>query len=149
MSKPPARIRLEAQSTLIEFGDGESVTLGVGPRGLAEDVLRHEPPTPAELERAIDLVEDALTVSRLAHADRGALAIADTDLLSLPGLAAQGASLTRDDVEALFQQLAARAVCPAAATSGLPHGRDVAAALLILRECMHHLGFDRVIAPPA
>lgn len=149
MSQPPTRIRLEAQSTLFEFGNGVSVTLGVGPRGLAEAVLRHDPPTPAELERAIDAVEDALTESRLAHADRGALVISDTELLRLPGLAAQGASLTRNDVEALFQQLAARAVCPAAVTSGLPDGRDVAAALLILRECMHHLGFDRVIAAPA
>ena len=48
MSQPPARISMEARSTLLEFGNGESVTLGVGPLGLAEEVLRHEPPTPAE-----------------------------------------------------------------------------------------------------
>ena len=34
------------------------------------------------------------------------------------------------------------------AAAELPHGRDIAAALLILRECLHHLGFDRVDAVP-
>ena len=66
----------------------------------------------------------------------------------MPGLATQDASLTRDAVEALFQQLASRALGMPIAAAELPHGRDIAAALLILRECLHHLGFDRVDAVP-
>jgi exopolyphosphatase/pppGpp-phosphohydrolase len=138
------RLRLLERSTLLEFNAGETVTMAVGPRGLAGDVLRHDPPTPAELERAIDLVEDALSGSRLAQVDRGNLVTADALLQALPGLDTSGASLTLDAVEVLFQRLASRALGTPVAAADLPHGRDIAAALLILRECMHHLGFDRI-----
>jgi phospholipase/carboxylesterase len=121
-----------------------NVTLPIGMVGLARDALRHDPPTPAELERAIDLVEDALMLSRLAHGARGDLVTADPVLLALPGLDGQGASLTREGVESLFQSLASRALgMPASADESL-HGPEVAAAIIILRECMHHLGFDRI-----
>lgn len=146
MSRSPTRLRLQMRSTVLEFDSGETVTLRVGPRGLAEDALRHDAPTPAELERAIDLVEDALTASRLARGDRGGLVTADALLLALPGLDAQAPGLGRDAVEALFQRLASRAHGTPVAAAELPHGRDIAAGLLILRECMHHLGFDRVAA---
>lgn len=146
VSMAPARLRLHAQATVIEFDDGPTVTLPVGPSGLAAAVLRHDPPTAAELEHAIDRVEDALAGSRLAAADRGELVISDALLLALPGFDAPGAGLGRDAVEALFQRLASRALGTPVAAAELPHGRDVAAALLILRECMHHLGFGRASA---
>lgn len=149
MSRPPVRLRLQARTTVLDLGSGETPTLRVGARGLAEDVLRHDPPTPAELERAIDVVEDALTASRLQHrGDLGELVTADALLLALPGLD-EGAALTRDAVEALFQRLASRSLGTPVAAAELRHGRDIAADLLILRECMHHLGFDRVAGAPA
>mmetsp|Transcript_5757 Transcript_5757/g.22355 ORF Transcript_5757/g.22355 Transcript_5757/m.22355 type:complete len:150 (+) Transcript_5757:2366-2815(+) len=144
MTSQPVRLRLLARSTLLEFDDGQTVTLPVGLRDLAEDVLRHEPPTPAELERAIDVVEDALTGSRLAQGARGELVTADSVLLALPGLGGPGTSLARDDVESMFQRLASRALGMPASAAGSPHGRELASAIVILRECMHHLGFDRV-----
>jgi hypothetical protein len=100
-------------------------------------------PTPAELERAIDVVEDALAGSR-AQGSRGELVTADPVLLALPGLDGPGATLTRDDVESLFQRLASRALGMPASAAGPPHGRELAAAIIILRECMHHLGFEGV-----
>ena len=148
MSRLPARLRLQEQSTVLEFDGSGAVTLSVGVSGLAGDVLQHDPPTPAELERAIDLVEDALAASHLARADRGALVTTDALLRALPGLDSQDASLTREAVEALFQRLASRALGMPIAAAELPQGRDIAAALLILRECVHHLGFDRVDAVP-
>jgi hypothetical protein len=51
--------------------------------------------------------------------------------------------MAREAVEALFQRLASRALGTPVPATDLPHGRDVAAALVILRECMHHLGFER------
>lgn len=144
MSPPPVHLRLEAQSTALEFDDGRRVTLPIGPRGLAETVLRHDPPTPAELERAIDFVEDALMGVRLAAADRGGLLIVGAPLSALPGLDARGMGLGRDAVESLFQRLASRALGTPVAAAELPHGRDMAAAVLILRESMHHLGFAEV-----
>jgi hypothetical protein len=144
MSGRPFRLRLSARSTLIELDDDSTVTLPVGPAGLAHDCLRHDPPTPVELERAIDLVEDA--IGGLDRWPEGArrLVTADTVLLSLPGLDVLGGGLTREEVEALFQRLASRALGLPLPTTELPHGREVAAALLILRECMHHLGFGRI-----
>lgn len=144
MTAPSVRLRLLARSTVLEFDGAETVTLPVGLRDLAEDVLRHEPPTPAELERAIDVIEDALAGSRLAQGARGELLTADPVLLALPGLDGPGASITRDDVESWFQGLASRALGMPASAAGLPPGRELAAAILIVRECMHHLGFDRI-----
>ncbi len=138
------RLQLQAQSTLLVFDDALVVTLPVGPRDLADAVLRHEPPTPFELERAIDVVEDALTGTGLARADRGDLVTSDALLAALPSLGTPGARVGRDAVEALFQRLASRSLGTPVTASELPSGHDFAAALLVLRECMHHLGFDGV-----
>jgi hypothetical protein len=141
-------LRLQEQTTLLEFEDGRTATLQVGPQGLADTELRHDPPTPAELERAIDRVEDALSGLHLASADGDRLVTTDAHLRTLPGLGTHGASLGRDAVEMLFQRLASRALGMPIPAAELPPGRETAAALLILRECMHHLGFDRVDAVP-
>jgi exopolyphosphatase/pppGpp-phosphohydrolase len=137
------------QTTTLEFDTHRTVTLQVGAQALAETVLRHDQPTPAELEHAIDLVEDALVGLHLAPTDGDRLVTADALLLALPGFGAHGGSLTRDAVELLFQRLASRALGMPMAASELPPGRETAAALLILRECMHHLGFDCVLAARA
>ncbi len=149
MSRHHVNLQLLPRSTLLVFDDRRTVTLPVGPQGLAESVLHHDPPTPAELERAIDLVEDALAGLHIASAGSDRLVTADTLLLALPGLGLQGGSLTRDAVEFLFQRLASRALGTPVPAAELPHGREIAAALLILRECMHHLGFGGIDVGPA
>ena len=145
MSLPSVRLQLQEQSARLEFDDGRIVALPVGPINLASSVLRHDPPTPVELERAIDFVENALAESRLSGIDRD-LVVSDALLSVLPGLDAAGSVLARSEVEALFQKLASRSLGMPVSAGELPHGREVAAALLILRECMHHLAFDSVIA---
>lgn len=149
MSRHHVNLHLQPRSTLFVFDGRRTVTLPVGPQGLAESVLHHDPPTPAELERAIDLVEDALAGLHIASAGSDRLVTADTQLLALPGLGPQGGSLTRDAVEFLFQRLASRALGTPVPAAELPHGREIAAALLILRECMHHLGFGGIDVGPA
>ena len=144
MNQVPARMRFLERTTLLEFVDTATVTISVGMRGLAEDVLHHDPTTPAELERAIDLIEDALAMSRLPIVDRGSLLIECPPLRTVPGFDDHGFGLERGAIEALFQLLASRAHGTPIATAELPHGRNIAGALLILRECMHHLGFNHV-----
>lgn len=146
MPAPMIRLQLLAGATRLDADDGWTATLAVGPQDLAATVLRHDPPTPAELERAIDLVEDALTGRRVAAVSGTRLMTADALLLALPGLQAGGTGLSRDAVEVLFQRLASRALGMPIAADELPHGREIAAALLIVRECMHHLGFDHLVA---
>ena len=89
-----SRLRLQPQLTVLELEGSKRITLPVGPRGLADAVLLHDPPTPAELERAIEVIEDALMASRLPQADRGALKTGDSLLLALLGMqvSATGAS---------------------------------------------------------
>lgn len=82
--------------------------------------VRDDPPTPAELEQAIDLVEDALTGLPIVPADGDWLVTADALLRRLPGFGSQDAGLAREAVEALFQQLASRALGMPIAGAELP-----------------------------
>ena len=145
MNPRRVHLRLQAQSTVFGFDDGRAVELPIGPQGLTRHALRHEPPTAAELERAIDLVEDALARWPGDLSASRELVTADPLLRALPGLDQPGSTLGRDAVEALFQRLASRALGTPVAEAELPNGGLIAAALLILRECMHHLGFERVL----
>ena len=148
LSIPAAtRLHLDAQRTTLAADSVPEVVLPVGVGDIADRCFRHDPPTPFELEQAIEAVEDTLTRSRLQHAGRGEL-VTDDPLLRAwvtAGSAAHGhARLTRDEVEALFQRLASAALGHPGALAGLPLGRAAAAALLILRECMHHLGYNAI-----
>jgi hypothetical protein len=110
----------------------------------------HDPPTPGELESAIDAVEDALMDSRAQRVEAGTLVISDDTLRLLPGLLPDGTT-TIEEVEARFQRLASASLGHPGALADSPLSSEAAAALLILRECMHHLGFARLMldkAPP-
>ena len=148
MNAPAATcLRLDPQRTVLADDSAPEVVLAVGARGIADRFFRHDPPTPFEMEQAIDVVEDALTSSRLRHAERGELVTCDPLLqawLAAGSLQGDGARLERDEVEAIFQRMASASLGHPGALAGLPTGRDAAAALLILRECMHHLGYGSV-----
>ena len=138
------RLRLDPHHTTLSLPDAAEVVVGTGVDDLASAVFRHDPPTPAELEQAIDIVEDALMATRLAHTERGDLMTSDDLIRALPGLHGDGSRLTRDEVEALFQRMASVSLGNPGAQGDLPTGNRTRAALLLLRECMHHLGFEAV-----
>jgi hypothetical protein len=138
------RLRLDPRRTTLSGQGAAALVLGIGVGDLAEAVFRHDPPTPAEMERAIDLVEDALMSSGLPHTARGELVSSDAWLRGLPGLGDEGARLALPDVELLFQRLASASLGAPGALGDIPAGAETAAALLILRECMHHLGYEAV-----
>ena len=141
------RLRLDTQRTTLTAESAPEVALAVGARDIAGRFFRHAPPTPFELERAIDAVEDALTSSRLQHAARGELVTNDPLLrewVTASSPQGDGVRLTRDEVEAMFQRLASASLGHPPALAGLPTEGDAAAALLILRECMHHLGYGGI-----
>lgn len=117
----------------------------IGVDSLVRQSLRHEPPQPIELEHAIELTEEA--VMPLA-----ALFAGDTDLiLRGPGATLIARSLDvagiaplvlkLDEVEALFNRLVAVSEGRPASQETLPTDARFFAALLILREFMHHLHF--------
>lgn len=144
MNTPHAtEIHVEDDRTMLSDGAAPEVVVSVGACGLAEQLLRHDPPTPDSIERAIDRVEDALAATGLKHAARGDLLTRDPQLHALLGLRAAGAHVTRDEVELQFQRLASASLGQRSLPDRLPAG-PAAAALLILRECMHHLGYEGV-----
>lgn len=142
MSAPGATtLRIDAHRTTLADGARPEVVIPIGSADVADRFFRHDPPTPFELEQAIDAVEDALAAAGLHHDLRGGLATHDLRLHRLLRLPAHGRALARDAVEATFQRLASAALGHPSSLEGLPSGREDAAALLILRECMHHCGY--------
>lgn len=138
------RLRLEAHRTVLVDDTGAETLIDVGIRDIAEGLFRRDPPTPLEMEQAIDVVEEALAASGLRQGSGGELLIADPVLHASLRLTEDGMRLTRDEVEARFDSLAAASLGRPGALADQPPGGDAAAALLVLRECMHHLGYESV-----
>lgn len=137
-------LRLEAERTLLSSPAAAEVVIAVGVDRLADHVFLHEPPTPVELERGIDVIEDALMAAGLPHLNRDDLATSDAHLESLFGPASDTARVSLAEVEALFQRMAAVSLGSPVRAAEPAFTRSASAALLILRECMHHLGYPAV-----
>jgi exopolyphosphatase/pppGpp-phosphohydrolase len=130
------RLVLEPGRTVLRRG-AASHELRLGADGIARS-FQSDLPLPRELERAIDLLEDELArVPRPLHGP-ATLASGDARLL---GWAGGAALLSREEIEALFQRLSSAALGDPSALRGLPRDRDAAAALLVVRELLHHLGY--------
>jgi hypothetical protein len=138
-------LQFEDNRTTLSGGTTPQVVLAVGIGDLASKVFRHDPPAPYEMEQAIDLVEDALAATGLKRAERADLLISDEPLCALLGLQTMGNRVTSEEVEAKFQRLASVSLGHPGLLEGLPSSGRVAAALLVLRECVHHLGFAGVV----
>ncbi|MEO5672698.1 MAG: hypothetical protein ABIR26_18580 [Ramlibacter sp.] len=121
----------------------------VGFRGTAAAYFLHSPPTPGEMERAIEAVEDVvMPLHLLVSPADGPLVTSDASIGHIAQLAgvAGGAEmkLGLGELERVFNRLASVVVGSPAASAGIPEGPDFAATLLILRECLHHLDFDSI-----
>ena len=146
MSSLPS-LRIEADRSVLLDGERGPVTLRVSPRTL---VARHWPvgqPSPLQLERAIDDVENAIEQAGLSHADRGVLRAAASLRHALPQCFSASTQFSREDVEAEFSRLVAASSTPGH-EAGLAATGEAAAALLLLRELMHHLGFAALSTQP-
>lgn len=128
----------------------EPLRLNAG-RATVAALLRHQPPSALELERAIETVEDAVMPAR-RRLPPGPLQLACNDALlrtlarhALPPGQALPAALSLAQVEALFARLAALAQGRPAAHDALPTDAPHAATLIILRELMHHWALPQVL----
>lgn len=124
----------------------------LGVDSLVRHSFIHEPPQLIELEHAIELTEDA--VMPLAAGFAG-----DTNLVLqgfgagviAHGLGAIGWSrtaLTLEEVETLFNRLVALSEGRPTSQEALPAQGRFFAAMLLLREFMHHLRFANVTLQP-
>jgi exopolyphosphatase/pppGpp-phosphohydrolase len=149
---PIAILHIGAERSAIAAGIGAAPqklwTFALGVRKIAANYFRHQPPTAGELEQAIMMVEDAIAPLRDKIPVGAKLFTADpalSDIARAVGISdAPSVNLTLDAVEMTFQRLAAVVHGRSASREGLPENNDFAATLLILRECLHHLGFSSI-----
>ena len=137
-------MHFEVDRTVFFDGTRESASLAVSPRILAD---RHWPrglPGALQLERAIDDVESAIEQAGLAHADRGVLLATDSLQHLLPDLLKHGTLCSRDDMEDAFTRWVGLSYTDGRGGAGRALYGESAAALLLLREVMHHLGFSAI-----
>lgn len=132
---------------LLRPADAEAIVLPLSLDELLAGGLRHFPPSERALEHAITLTEDALMphIPALRGHPLEVLIAADDALAALPALLGhqQGAAPQLDiaDVERGFNQVAQVAAGLPAQAMGLPAQPAFVAALLVVRELMHHVGW--------
>ena len=142
---------------LLTLGD-TALTLSLGtqqhplPTGIATLVkaFGQRMPDALALENAIADVEDAvMPAGRSLPAQAAVLQTADPLLLQLIRHATgnpQATTASREAVEHLFDALARQAQQPGHAEPQLPQTPEFAAALLIIREALHHWGLHSLQA---
>jgi len=115
---------------------------------LVRQSLRHAPPRPLELEHAIELTEEAVMPLAAEFAPAAELILQGEGAALVAGrLRAAGiaqAAFTVDEVEALFNRLVAVSEGRPLSQETLASDAGFFAAMLMLRESMHHLHFARV-----
>lgn len=143
----PAPVRLTLNDNTLELGnDDGQIVLTLGAAALRASYLRSQPPTPFELENAIQYVEDALMPAwkRFASTE---LISSQPWLDTLADFARSPRSrITREALESAFNRLAALSQGRPLSQDPLPEDPDFSARLLILRELMHHLDFRQIRA---
>lgn len=123
--------------------------LELGTTRLARTCFQHDPPSPLELEHAIEVVEDVvMPLSRILARGSG-LFVSEAGLaarlLASEEPPADGGAWSLDSVESVFNRLAALGLGRPRSQDALPtDGRSVAT-VLILREFLHHLQFGQFV----
>lgn len=146
---PVTLLHIGEDQTAIAVGSGPEadgvLLLDLGTRATAARFYRHNPPTPGELENAIQWVEDEVTRARSLVAGYPSLLGSTAAALQMaPTTPLAGSSQSVESVEHLFDLLASLSLGRPASSAGIPNTPEFAAGLLILREFMHHLGFAEI-----
>lgn len=153
---PPANpivlLHIGEDQTWVEVGTGiepeQVLVLEIGFHRSSTVFFKHSPPSPLEIEDAILLVEDEVTRARAVAGERASLYSTDERVHDMARMARcrdeSVLTLPIEQVEKLFDQLAARAEGRPSSQVDIPDDPKFAASLLILREFMHHLHFDNI-----
>jgi hypothetical protein len=124
-------------------------TLALGTASLARQWMRHTPPTPLDIEHAIEQTEDIVMplAAKLVRTKQLQLSGSGAALI-LQGVGAEpDAELhwNLDEVEDLFHRIAMVSQGRPSGQEALPTAPEFYAAMVILRECLHHLRFSGVV----
>ncbi len=129
----------DAHATTLTLPDGSRHHIVLGTDALCR-LLQPLPPTDAQWERAIMAVEDAIAPMRKLLPAHSTLRLTHADAL-LP-IASDGL-LHQSAVEQLFQRVSRYGSDPA-----LPQTAAAYAQLLLVREWLHHMGFEHATLMP-
>ena len=139
-------------STVLCVEDGQVVLqqeLPLGTASLARQWMRHTPPTPLDIEHAIEVTEDVLMplAAKLARTEQLQLSGSGAALILQGVRAAPDVALhwSLDEVEDLFNRIAMVSQGRPIGHEALPTAPEFYAAMVIVRECMHHLRFTGVL----
>jgi len=151
-ANPIVLLHIGEDRTGVASGTGvepdQVLMLEIGASRTAIGSFKHNPPSPLEIENAIMLVEDEVTRARAVAVGRASLYSTDElvyDMARMAGCPDELAiTLTIEQVEKLFDQLAARSEGRPSSQVEIPDDPKFAATLLILREFMHHLHFENI-----
>lgn len=139
-------------STVLCTEDGHVVLqkeLQLGTASLARQWMRHTPPTPLDIEHAIEQTEDVVMplAAKLVRTEQLLLSGTGAALMLQAVGAAPDAALqwSLDEVEDLFNRIAMVSQGRPSGQEALPTAPEFYAAMVILRECLHHLRFGGVV----
>ena len=125
-----------ATSDLID-PEGKIYSMFIGPNELSHKLLKSDRPTSLELEYAIESIENCvMPLDKQLPANRSILNISnETPDLFLEDILVKNQSINLDEFEVIFNKALSQEM------SG-----KIIAALLIIRECLHHLRFSILLA---
>lgn len=123
--------------------------LPLGTASLARQWMRHTPPTPLDIENAIEVTEDVVMplAAKLVRTEQLRLRGPGAALMLQVVGAAPDAELrwSLEEVEDLFNRIAMVSEGRPSVQEALPTAPEFYAAMVILRECLHHLRFSGVV----
>lgn len=123
--------------------------LPLGTASLARQRMRHTPPTPLDIEHAIEQTEDVVIplAAKLVRTEQLQLRGSGAVLILLGVGAGSDATLhwSLDEVEDLFNRIAMVSQGRPSRQEALPTAPEFYAAMVIPRECLHHLRFSEVV----
>ncbi|MEQ9886527.1 hypothetical protein [Pectobacterium zantedeschiae] len=127
-----------------------TLQLTIGFDKTAATFFKHLPPTPDEMELAIMAVEDEVTRIRHDIPANSILFSFDPTLVTIAQISGAEEEdarwrLPQDDMERTFKRLERVMLGTPAVWEGIPLENAFSARLLILREFMHHHGFDSAL----
>lgn len=139
-------------STVLCSQDGHVVLqqeLQLGTTSLARQWIRHTPPTPLDIEHAIEVTEDVLMplAAKLARTEQLQLSGSGAALILQGVGAAPDAALhwSLEEVEVLFNRIALVSQGRPIGHEALPTAPEFYVAMVIVRECLHHLRFTELV----
>nr|WP_315493957.1 hypothetical protein [uncultured Rhodoferax sp.] len=146
-------LQLGAETSTVLCTDEDRVVLQkelpLGTASLARQWMRHTPPTPLDIEHAIEQTEDVVMplAAKLLRTEQLQLRGSGAALILQGVSAAPDATLrwSLAEVEDLFNRIAMVSQGRPSGQEALPTAPEFYAALVIVRECLHHLRFGGVV----